>query len=117
MIFLTFIYFTFDQAGSSLLSGLSLEWRAGPVLVAVHGLLIATASLVALPRALPRAQVQWLLLLLYLELYLEHRFSSCGARLCCPESYGILLDQGLNPCLLALADGFLTTEPAGKPDF
>ena len=80
--------------------GLSLEWRAGSTLVAGHGLLIAMASLVAEHR-----------------LYLEHRFSSCGARLCCSESYGILLDQGLNPCLLALADGSLTTEPAGKPDF
>ena len=36
-------------------------------------------------------------------------------RLSCPTACGIFLDQGLNPCLLALAGGFCTPEPPGEP--
>ena len=55
-------------------------------------------------------------------------FSCCRARalgtrtsvvvvrgLSCSEACDIFPDQGLNPCPLHLADGFLTTAPPGKP--
>ena len=55
-------------------------------------------------------------------------FSCCGAQalqctgsvvvahgLSCSVACGIFLDQGSNPVSPALAGGFLTTEPSGKP--
>ena len=36
-------------------------------------------------------------------------------RLSCSEAHVIFLDQGLNPVSPALAGGFFTTEPPGKP--
>ena len=47
---------------------------------------------------------------------LEHRLSSCGARAQLLCSMWDLPGPGLEPMSLALAGGFLTTAPPGKPD-
>ena len=46
---------------------------------------------------------------------LEHRLSSCGARASLLCSMWDLPGPGLEPMSLALAGGFLTTVPPGKP--
>ena len=63
----------------------------------MHGLLIAVASLVAEHGAL------------------ERRLSSCGARAQLLRGMWDLPGPGLEPVSPALADGFLTTVPPGKP--
>ena len=88
------LLFTFGCAGSSLLHGpFSSCGKQSYSLGAVHGLLIAVASLLVgtgsrlmgFNSCSSRA--------------LEHRLSSC-AGLSCSAACGIFLDQGLNPCLL-----------------
>ena len=44
----------------------------------------------------------------------EHRLRCCGTGLSCSAASGIFLDQGPHPCP-ALAGGFLTAEPPGRP--
>ena len=87
------------------------EW--GLRLVAVHGFLVAVASLVAesgsgVVLGFSRCSMQALL-----WLSLERRLSSCGAH---PSiACGIFLDQGLNPGSIALAGKFLSIGSPGKP--
>ena len=45
----------------------------------------------------------------------ERRLSSCGARASLLRGMGDLPGPGLEPVSLALAGGFLTTAPPGKP--
>ena len=47
---------------------------------------------------------------------LEHRLSSCGDGLSCSEVCAMFPDQGLNTMSPALAGGFFTTRPPGKPE-
>ena len=81
-IMVFFYLFCFHYTGSLLLQGLSLV-AASRSTWAVHGLLIALASLVA-----------------------EHRLQDSQTSvavvhgLSCPGVYGIFPDQGLNSCLL-----------------
>ena len=73
-------------------------------LVAEHGLYGVWDSVVAahgLSSCRPRA--------------LEHRLSSCGARALLLRSMWDLPGPGLEPGSTALAGGFLTTVPPGKP--
>ena len=46
---------------------------------------------------------------------LEHRLSSCGARSSCSMACWDLPGPGNEPVSPALAGGFFTTEPSGKP--
>lgn len=46
----------------------------------------------------------------------EHRFNNCGTRPSCLGMW-ISSDQGLSPCLPALAGMDSTTDPSGKPDW
>ena len=69
--------------GSSLLCPCLVVVRGGVLIVAVRGLLIAVASLVAEHKGSRRAG-----------------FSSCGAGLSCSAACGIFPDQGSNPCPL-----------------
>ena len=48
---------------------------------------------------------------------LEHRLSSCGARSSCSMACWDLPGPGNEPVSPALAGGFFTTEPSGKPLF
>ena len=48
---------------------------------------------------------------------LEHRLSSCGARAQLLRGMWNIPGPGLEPVSPALAGGFLTTVPAGKPQF
>ena len=80
----------------------------GYSLVAVHGLLIAVASLAAEHR------FQGLDFSSCGSQALEHRLSSCGARDQLLSACGIFLDQGWNLLSLALVGRFFTTEPLGK---
>ena len=71
------------------------EW--GPLFIAVHGPLTIVASLVAEHR---------------LQM---HRLSSCGSRAQLLRSMWDLPRPGLEPMSPALAGGFSTTTPPGKP--
>ena len=113
-----FIYFIFGCVGSLLL-------QAGFSLVAVSG--GCSSSLCA------GFSLQWLLLLGAWALgarasvivahglsscgswALEHRLSSCGARAQLLHGMWGLPRPGLEPVIPALAGGFLTTVPPGKP--
>ena len=46
---------------------------------------------------------------------LEHRLSSCGAWSSCSGACWDLPEPGIEPVSPALAGGFFTTEPSGKP--
>ena len=86
-----------DCVGSLLLHGLSLVAASGGYsAVAVHWLLIAVASRC-------RAQA------------LDHRPSSCGAQAWLLHSMQDLPGLGIKPMSPALAGGFFTTQPPGKP--
>ena len=86
-----------DCVGSLLLHGLSLVAASGGYsAVAVHWLLIAVASRC-------RAQA------------LDHRPSSCGAQAWLLHSMQDLPGRGIKPMSPALAGGFFTTQPPGKP--
>ena len=80
----------------------------GLLLVVVHGLLIAVASLVAehglLARGLSSCGLQ----------ALEHRLSSCGAWAYLLHGMWDLPRPGLEPVSPALAGRFLTTAPPGR---
>ena len=69
----------------------------GPLFIAVHGPLTITASLVAEHR---------------LQM---HRLSSCGSRAQPLRGMWDLPKPGLEPVSPALAGGFSTTAPPGKP--
>ena len=69
----------------------------GPLLIAVHGPLTITASLVAEHRLQTR------------------RLSSCGSRAQLLRGMWDLPRPGLEPVFPALAGGFSTTAPPGKP--
>ena len=71
------------------------EW--GPLFIAVHGPLTIAASLVAGHRLQMR------------------RLSSCGSRAQLLRGMWDLLRPGLEPVSPALAGGFSTTAPPGKP--
>ena len=71
----------------------------GPLFIAVRGPLTITASLVAEHRLQTR------------------RLSNCGSRAQLLRGMWDLLGPGLEPVSPALADGFLTTAPPGKPQF
>ena len=90
--------------------------KQGLLFVAVRGLLLAVASLVAEHGLQVRGLQQ-----------LWHKGSGVVARgfqstgsvvvahgLSCSAVCGIFPDQGLNPCPLPMAGGFLTTAPPGK---
>ena len=94
-----FIYlFIFGCVGSSFLCEGFLQLRqAGPLFIVVHGPLTVAASLVA-----------------------EHglqtrRLSSCGSRAQLLRGMWDLPRPGLEPVFPALAGGFSTTAPPGKP--
>ena len=70
----------------------------GPLFIAVHGPLTITASLVAEHRLQTR------------------RLSNCGSRAQLLHGMWNLPGPGLEPVSPALAGGFLTTVPPGKPD-
>ena len=77
----------------------------GLLFVAVCGLLIAVASLVV-EHGLQAHGLQQLW---------HAGFSSCGARAQLPRGMWVLPVSGLEPVSPALAGGFLTTAPPGKP--
>ena len=81
----------------------------GLLFIAVRGLLIVVTSLVAQhelqARGLSSCGSQ----------ALELRLSSCGAQLSCSAACAILPRPRLEPVSPALAGGFLTTAPPGKP--
>ena len=87
------------------------------VLVAVHGLLIAVASLCCRARALGA----WASVVVTRGLSscgsraLERRLSSCGARAWLLRDMWDLPRPGIEPVSPALAGGFSTTVPPGKP--
>ena len=111
-----FIYlFIFGCVGSSLLCVQAFsscsEW--GLLFVAVRRLLIAVASLIA-------EHVQASVVVAYGlsscgSWALERRLSSCGARAQLFSDMWDLPRPGLEPVSPALAGGFLTTAPPGKP--
>ena len=90
------------------------EW--GLLFVVVRGLLIAVAS-----RCGARALGAWASVVVAHGLSscglwaLEHRLSSCGTRAQLLRGMWDLPGPGLEPVSPALAGGFLTTEPPGKP--
>ena len=102
-IYVNFYLFISGCAGSSLLRGLSL--------VAVRGLLIVMASLVA-ERGLSGVWISS-----FGSRALEHRLNSCGAQAQLLCSICHLPRPGTEPMPPALAGGFFTTEPPGKPSF
>ena len=69
----------------------------GPLFITVHGPLTIVASLVAEHRLQ------------------THRLSNCGSRAQLLRGMWDLLGPGLEPVSPALAGGFLTTAPPGKP--
>ena len=78
----------------------------GCCLVTVRRLLIVVASLVE--RGLSDAQA---------SVAMAHRLNSCGAQALLLGSMWDLAGSGIKPVSLALAGGFLTTEPPRKPLF
>ena len=88
----------------------------GATLVAVHGLLIAMASLVE-HRLQGRQASAGVArgLSSYGSQALEHRFSSCSKRAKLLNGMRDLLGAEIEPMSPALAGGFFTTEPLGKP--
>ena len=86
-----FIYY-FDCAGSSLLRIFSSSSKQGLPFTEVCGLVIAVASLAV-----------------------EHRLNSCGSWAQLFWSVWYLPGPQIEPESPALAGGFLTTEPPGKP--
>ena len=110
--FLTlFIYlFIFVCIGSSLLhAGFLQLQRVGATLRCGAGVLIVVASLVA------EHGLQACGLSSCGSRSLERRLSSCGAQSQLLRSMWDLPGSGLEPVSPALAGGFLTTEPPGKP--
>ena len=87
-----------------------VEVSRGYSLTVVHRLLTAVASFVVEHR-LYRAQG----LSSCGSQVLEHRLSGCGAQALLLHSMGLLPRSGIKPVSLALAGGFFTTEPPGKP--
>ena len=78
--------------------------KAEATLVAVPGLLTEVASLVV-EHGLSRCG-SWAL---------EHRLDSCGTRAKLPPNMWDLTGSGIELMSPALAGGFFTTEPPGKP--
>ena len=105
-----FIYFIFGCVGSSLLRGrFSSCSKRGPPPIAVRGLLIMVASLVEERGLLARGLTScdsWAP---------ERRLSSCGTRAQLLGGMWDLPGPGLEPVSPALAGGFPTTAPPGKP--
>ena len=90
------------------------EW--GLLFVVVHGLLIAVASLCgAWTLGMQASVVVACGLSSCSSRALEHRLSSCGARASLLCGMWDLPGPGLEPMSPALAGGFLTTAPPGKP--
>ena len=88
----------------------------GLLFVAVHGFLIAVASLVS-EYGLQAHRLQQLWLMGFSSCgswALEYRLSSCGARAQLLRSMWDLPRPGLEPVSPALAGGFLCTAPPGK---
>ena len=81
----------------------------GLLLVVVRGLLVAVASLVA------EHGLEACGLTNCGSLALERRLSSCGTRALLLHGLWDLPGPGLKPASPALAGGFLTTAPPGKP--
>ena len=81
----------------------------------VHGLLIAVASLVSGALGVRASVVVARGLSSCGSQALEHRLSSCGARALLLRGMWDLPRPGLKPMSPALAGGFLTTAPPGKP--
>ena len=94
-IILFVLFYLFWLFWASLLHSLFAS-GGGYSLAVVHGLLIAV------------------LLLLWSTGSRAGGLGSCGHGLSCSVVCGILWDQGLNPCSLALAGGFLSTGPSRK---
>ena len=96
---LNFIYlFIYGCVGSSFLcEGFLQLWQVGPFFIAVHGPLTIAASLVAEHRLQTR------------------RLSTCGSWAQLLRGMWDLPGPGLEPMSPALAGGFLTTAPPGKP--
>ena len=89
----------------------------GLLFVAVHGILLAVASLVAEHR---RQGTQASVVVAHGlsscdARALEHKLSSCGAQAQLLHGMWDLPRPGLEPVSPALAGGFLTTAPPGKP--
>ena len=116
---LKIIYFIFGCARSSLLLlGLSLVLESGSCsLAVVHRLLSAGASLAAeqgLEGA--RASAAAACGLGSCDAWAPgHRLNSCGARVQLPCSTWYLPRPRMEPHSPAIAGGFFTTEPPGKP--
>ena len=91
--------------------------EGGLLFVVVCGLLIAVASLVA-EHGLQACKLQQLWHMGFSSCglrALEHRLSSCGARAQLLRGMWDLPGPGLEPVSPALAGGFLTPAPPGKP--
>ena len=96
--FLKIFYFIFGCAGSSFLVGvLWLSW--GGLLAVYSGFPCRRAQAPGMHAAAAAA----------------HGLSSCGALALLPRGMWDLLRPGMKPASLALAGGFLTTGPSGKP--
>ena len=96
--FFFLIYFIYGCVGSSFLCEGSLQLcKRGPLFIAVRGPLAIAASLVAEHRLQTR------------------RLSSCGSRTQPLRGMWDLPRPGLEPVSPALAGGFSTTAPPGKP--
>ena len=94
-----FIYFWLYWVFVSVLGLFSSGGKRGPLFIAVRGPLTIAASLVAEHRLQ------------------THRLSSCGSRAQLLRGMWDLPRPGLKPVSPALAGGFSTTAPPGKPGF
>ena len=94
-----FIYFWLCWVFVSVLGLFSSGGKRGPLFIAVRGPLTIAASLVAEHRLQ------------------THRLSSCGSRAQLLRGMWDLPRPGLKPVSPALAGGFSTTAPPGKPGF
>ena len=124
---INFIYLSVYLSIYSFLAALGLPCCArtvsscgerGLLFVAGRGLLIAVASLVACRAETVGARASVVVargLSSCGSRALEHRLSSCGARAYLPQGVWDLPGPGLEPVFPALAGGFLTTAPPGKP--
>ena len=96
---------------------LGLHCCVGSSLVVMCGLLIEVASLAVGHRL----SGMWASVVVACGLNscsywaLEHKFNSCGHGLSCSAAYGNLPGPGIEPMFPAMAGGFFTTEPPGRP--
>ena len=116
-VFFKYFYLLFysisGSGGSLVLCGLCLASSGGYSLL-VCRLLIVAASFVAQVRGHLGFSIcsMWLSSCNFWAP--EHRLSSCGTWLSCSEAHGVVQNQGWSH-VPALAGGFFTTEPRGKP--